>query len=105
MRFSIRSDDNSHVSGEDWLQATNRAGFGIAIVASADARILALNHAFAKMHGYDAMEMIGRTLDEFTVKGSRRPLGITIRTSSGEAPDIYESVQVRKDGTTFARIA
>src|SRR5215467_3674851 len=96
-------DDNSHVRSEDWLQAANQAGFGIVLLTPAGGRILAANPAFVAMHGYRSKEdMIGKTLEEFAVKGSRKLLRISSEAASLRAVEIYESLHVREDGTTFA---
>ncbi len=87
---------------EAWPQAVNRAGFGMAVIEPHGRRLLAVNDAFASMHGYVPEEMAGKTLDEFTVAGSLRPLTMPSEKSPGQSQKIYEAVHIRKDGTTFA---
>ena len=74
----------------------------MAVIEPDGRRLLAVNDAFASMHGYEAEEMVGKTLDEFTVAGSWRPLTMPSDTSPGQSQKIYEAVHIRKDGTTFA---
>ena len=88
----------------DWRQAVNQAGFGFAIVRGEDRRLLDLNDAFAAMHGYEPAEMVGRSLDEFSAPAAWKPLGFTTRANPGPRQQLYESVHIRKDGTTFACI-
>jgi PAS domain S-box-containing protein len=87
---------------ESWREAANRAGFGIAVIEPDGQVLLAVNEAFAAMHGYDPEEMTGKPLDEFTVAASLRPLTMPSETSPGKSQEIYEAVHIRKDGTTFA---
>lgn len=87
---------------EEWGNAINRAGFGMAVIEPQGRRLLAVNAAFAIMHGYEPVEMVGKSLDEFTVAASWRPLSMPSETSPGASQEIYEAVHIRKDGTTFA---
>jgi PAS domain S-box-containing protein len=88
----------------DWRQALNQAGFGLAIVRGEDRNLLDLNDAFAAMHGYEAAEMLGKSLDEFSAPSTWRPLGFTTRANAGPRQQLYESIHTRRDGTTFACI-
>jgi len=88
----------------DWRQALNQSGFGLAIVLGEDRRLLDLNDAFAAMHGYEAAEMLGKSLDEFSAPSNWKPLGFTTRANAGPRQQLYQSIHIRRDGTTFACI-
>lgn len=88
----------------DLRRALNQAGFGIVVVAGEGRKLLEVNEAFAAMHGYESAEMVGRSLDEFSAPSTWKPLGFVIRTSVDTRQQLYESIHMRKDGTTFACI-
>ena len=101
---SSTSDGNTRSDPEEWGRAVNLAGFGMAVIEPQERRLLAVNDAFAVMHGYDPVDVVGKTLDEFTVAASWKPLSMPSETSPGASQEIYEVVHIRKDGTTFACI-
>ncbi len=86
----------------DWRRALNQAGFGIVIVRGEDRKLIDVNDRFASMHGYESAEMVGRSLHEFSAPSTWKPLGFALR--AGLSPQLYESIHLRKDGTTFACI-
>jgi PAS domain S-box-containing protein len=98
----LSPNESSPADTGDWRQAISQAGFGMAVVAPGKRLLLAVNDAFAAMHGYDPAEMVGKSLDEFTVAGSGRPLTMPSDSSPGAVQEVFETVHIRKDGTTFA---
>jgi PAS domain S-box-containing protein len=87
----------------DWRRAVNQAGFGIAIVGGGTSKLLEVNDAFAAMHGYEPAEMVGKALEEFTAS-AWKPLNPSAAETLGPSQQLYQSMQIRKDGTTFACI-
>lgn len=102
--FSVGLREDSRQDDFNWREAVNRAGFGIAVVRGADHLLLAVNEAFAAMHGYEPAEMAGRSLGEFTAPASWKPFSLSTGRIPGEARQLYESTHIRKDGTKFACI-
>jgi PAS domain S-box-containing protein len=83
-----------------WEQIFRHAGWGVAVVEPATDRLLAVNQAFASMHGYTVEELVGKPLlatlapeavDTFPPDSA--PHAIDHRE--------YESVHLRKDGSRF----
>jgi PAS domain S-box-containing protein len=97
----LQPEDDGIADAEKWRRAIHQAGFGMAVVVPGDRRLLAVNAAFAAMHGYGPAEMIGKTLEEFTAASSWKPLRIPSKPQ-GPTQELYESVHIRKDGSTFA---
>ncbi len=91
-----RSEEALRESEERFRKLTEAANEGIAIYEQG--RILEANQATAKMLGYELPEVIGRHALEFTAPESRALVLHNIQ-SGYEKP--YESVGLRKDGTTF----
>jgi PAS domain S-box-containing protein len=80
---------------DKWHRIFQQAGFGVAILVDAGKKILEVNEAFARMHGY--------TLGELHDK----PFGELVAGDVGGRTDdhlVYESVHKRKDGSTFYAI-
>ena len=91
-----RAEEALRESEERFRKLTEAANEGIAIYEQG--RILEANQAMAEMLGYELPEVIGRHALEFTAPESRALVLRNIR-SGYEKP--YESVGLRKDGTTF----
>ena len=82
---------------EERFRSLSDAAFeGIAI--SEGGRILEVNKSFAEMYGYEASEVVGMPALDFVVPESREAVR---RHISSHAPEPYEVVSLRKDGTTF----
>lgn len=62
-------------------------------------RITYMNPADARMHGYQAQELIGKDVEVLAPPELRQPMNLEqIRNSNGSA---RESLNIRKDGSTF----
>ena len=87
---------------EDYLhqleQAVETMQLGVTI-ADLDGKIIYTNQAEAALHGYDKQELIGKNVNTLAPPELRKPLTVTqIREWKGL---VRESVNVRKDGSTF----
>jgi len=81
------------------------AGWGIVLADPVDNTIVACNPAFAEMHGWFMEEMTGRDLADTFAPESRPDLPGYARSVHEKGRHTYESVHVRKDGTTFPTLA
>ena len=83
-----------------WEHVFDQTQFGLSVAAVADDTILAVNEAYARMHGYAVEELLGR------------PIGVTCDLPADELAEIItrinenghvvgEFLHRRKDGTTF----
>lgn len=65
-------------------------------------RIIFANKAFCDMHGYAVEEVIGRPYMDFVAPESRKDLArIYEERATGQAPDQYIYMRLRKDGSTL----
>ncbi|MCB2154626.1 response regulator [bacterium] len=69
-----------------------------AIVIHRDGKVLAANHRFATMHGYEPEEVIGRCVYDFVANQSRDRV---IERVAEDARELFCGVGQRKDGSTF----
>jgi PAS domain S-box-containing protein len=83
-----------------WEHVFDQTQFGLSVASVADDTILAVNEAYARMHGYAVEELLGR------------PVGITCELPAGELAEMItrinenghvvgEFLHRRKNGTTF----
>ena len=87
---------------EDYLrqleQAVENMQLGVTI-ADLDGKIIYTNQAEAALHGYEKKELIGKNVNTLAPPELRKPL--TIRQIRKWKGLVRESVNVRKDGSTF----
>jgi PAS domain S-box-containing protein len=77
------------------------AGWGVAIINAPDSTLLAVNPAFARMHGYTVDELVGRPLKDLWAPESRDQLPEQIRRVHEKGHHLFEVTHMRKDGSRF----
>jgi PAS domain S-box-containing protein len=84
-----------------WELIFQFAGWGVAIVDPTNHDLLAVNPAFARMHGYAVGELLGWSLQELFAPGSGEDLPARAHQVHEQGHLVYQSVHRRKDGTSF----
>jgi two-component system, cell cycle sensor histidine kinase and response regulator CckA len=84
-----------------WADIFNNTKMGIVVGDPVGERIIIVNHAFADMHGYAADELIGKPLADLFTFEKRAELFHHMHTADRVGHHIFESLQRRKDGSTF----
>src|SRR5262249_2206113 len=84
-----------------WEQVFHHAGWGVAITDPESNTLQAVNLAFARMHGYEVGELLGRPLADTIAPESRSELEDHFRVAHEQGRHVYESVHLRRDGTRF----
>ncbi|HTV21950.1 MAG TPA: PAS domain S-box protein, partial [Polyangiaceae bacterium] len=84
-----------------WEQLFQHAGWGVAMIEPGTHRLLAVNPAFARMHGYNVDELLGRPLSECLAPESRLELDGHAATARSDGHHQYEAIHLRKDGSRF----
>lgn len=77
------------------------AGWGMVIVDAATERITHVNEAFAQMHGYAIDEVRGRNFHDFYAPEVRTVIDETKAKVDRQGHLAFETIRVRKDGSTF----
>lgn len=84
-----------------WEEVFLHAGFGVAIVDPEDQTLLAVNPAFAKMHGHTAEGLVGQSLAVTVAPESQGELLEHAQLAQEQGHHVYESLHIRKDGSAF----
>lgn len=82
-----------------WAHIFEHADWGIATIRQDTFTMV--NPTYAKMHGYTAKELIGRSIYDIYAPESRADLREQIRIAYENGHHIYESRQIRRDGSIF----
>jgi PAS domain S-box-containing protein len=84
-----------------WEGLFQHAGWGVAMTEPDTHRLLAVNPAFARMHGYSVDELVGRPLSDCLTPESRTELGRELRSTEEGGHHQFEAMHLRKDGSQF----
>jgi PAS domain S-box-containing protein len=104
LRERSSGEDHRRTRLEDalqkWIRVFDVAGWGAAIVDAVDLRVEAANPAFARMHGYSGPDsFLGHS---YTTLLPPDQMGETARWSGeSQLSEVYESVHLRLDGSSF----
>lgn len=85
-----------------WEELFQHAGWGVAMTEPETHRLLAINPAFARMHGYSVDELLGRPLSDCLAPESRPELAQHAEATSSDGHHQYEAIHLRKDGSRFS---
>jgi PAS domain S-box-containing protein len=83
-----------------WEQLFQHAGWGVAMTEPGTHRLLAVNPAFASMHGYSVDELLGRPLTDCLAPESHVELAAS-SAAAGDGHHQYETIHLRQDGSRF----
>ena len=89
------------VAESDRARLFEHAGWGVAIVSDTDNRLVAVNPAFASMHGYSVDELIGCELKMVCPPPTHAQLVEDIKRLNDKGHHLFEGSHVRKDGSQF----
>jgi PAS domain S-box-containing protein len=84
-----------------WEYIFENAGWGIVVLDAARLSMRNVNPAYARMHGYTQEELMGRPLVDTLSPESRTRLEKNMAIADENGHYVYESLHLRKDGTTF----
>jgi PAS domain S-box-containing protein len=84
-----------------WERVFHHAGWGIALTAPDDCTFRTVNPAFARLHGYEAEELVNRPLTALLAPESHAALPAHLAAADRVGHHRFETVQLRRDGTRF----
>lgn len=83
-----------------WAHMFEHAEWGVAI-GSVDGRLLEMNPAYAKMHGYTVEELLNKPVNSVFAPGVADELRALIQTTNETGHAVMESKHIRRDGSIF----
>lgn len=84
-----------------WGQIFEHAEWGIVIGSSDGKKVEMMNPAYAKMHGYDPDEVIGKEISFFFAPESQAFISENISLAHQKGHHVWEAIHTHKDGHTF----
>ena len=89
------------LDAQRWKQVFEQAGFGLAYGGIEANTLLAVNPAFARQRGYTVEELVGQPIPIVYAPEERAAMAARFPAIDRTGHLVYESVHIRKDGTTF----
>lgn len=84
-----------------WAELFELAAWGVVISTTDGARLERINPAFARMHGWTVDELVGRPLLDVFAPEAHEALAAHLDAVETTGHHRFESVHIRKDGSTF----
>jgi diguanylate cyclase (GGDEF)-like protein/PAS domain S-box-containing protein len=84
-----------------WAELFERAAWGVVISTPDGTRLQRMNPAFARMHGWTVDELVGRRLLDVFAPEAHAALATHLDELNRAGHHRFESMHVRKDGSTF----
>lgn len=109
-RRSVRSREETDLARDErkveddayrWQQVFAQAEFGLAYGDFKTNTFLAVNPAFARQRGYTVEELVGQPITMVYAPEERAAMAARFPAIDRTGHLVYESVNIRKDGTTF----
>jgi PAS domain S-box-containing protein len=84
-----------------WAEAFAHAKWGVVMGDAEGRRLIAVNRAFAEMHGHTVEELVGMPILDVFAPEVRDEVPERIRRANEEGHYAWETLHVRKDGSVF----
>ena len=101
MHEDITASKRAEETAGRWANIFEHVRWGAVMVNDDGSKLVMMNPAYARMHGYTVEELIGRSLIDLFAPEARAELAEHIRTTREYGHHTFESLHIRRDGTTF----
>jgi PAS domain S-box-containing protein len=101
MHEDITASKRAEETAQRWASVFEHVRWGAVMVNEDGSQLVMMNPAYAGMHGYTVEELIGKPLIELFAPEARDELAGHIRATREQGHHTFESLHVRRDGTTF----
>lgn len=88
-----------------WRQVFENSAWALVVVSPHDGKIEEVNRAYAEMHGYGRHELLGKPVIATISEESRLILPSRAKEIARSGHVVFESRQIRKDGSKFTALA
>ncbi|MBA2732775.1 MAG: PAS domain S-box protein, partial [Acidobacteria bacterium] len=101
MHEDITARKRAEEEAQRWANVFEHVQWGVVSVSEDGSKLVMMNPAYARMHGYTVQELIGRPLTDLFAVDAQAELPEQIRLTRERGHHAFESTHIRKDGTVF----
>ncbi|HYY98551.1 MAG TPA: PAS domain S-box protein, partial [Pyrinomonadaceae bacterium] len=101
MHEDITARRRAEEAARRWAEVFEHVQWGVVLGDAETGNLLAMNPAYARMHGYEVGELAGRPIADVFAPEARDSLAEHVRTTVEQGHNAIKSLHVRKDGSVF----
>ncbi|HVF42845.1 MAG TPA: PAS domain S-box protein [Pyrinomonadaceae bacterium] len=101
MHEDITARRRAEEEARRWAEVFEHVQWGVVLGDAETGKLLAMNPAYARMHGYEVEELAGRPIADVFAPEVHGTLAEHIRTTVERGYNTMKSLHVRKDGSVF----
>jgi two-component system cell cycle sensor histidine kinase/response regulator CckA len=97
----ISARKRNEEQAERWKRIFESGEIGIAVSRASDDTYLEVNAAFARQHGYERHELIGKSILDISPPADKQKVLDSARSINEQGHFVFETIHRRKDGSCF----
>jgi PAS domain S-box-containing protein len=101
MHEDITARRRAEEQARRWAEVFEHVQWGVVLGDAATGRLLTMNPAYARMHGYEVEELAGRPIADVYAPEARAALTEQLRVTVEQGHSAFKSLHVRGDGSVF----
>jgi PAS domain S-box-containing protein len=101
MHEDITARRRAEEQARRWAEVFEHVQWGVVLGDAETGKLLTMNPAYARMHGYEVGELIGRPIADVFAPEVRDSLAEHVRVTVEQGHNAIKSLHVRKDGSVF----
>ena len=101
MHEDITASKRAEETAQRWTNVFEHVRWGAVMVNEDGSKLVMMNPAYARMHGYTVEELVGRPLIDLFAPETQAELVEHIRATREQGHYTFESLHIRRDGTVF----
>ena len=101
MHEDITARRRAEEQARRWAEVFEHVRWGVALGDAETGKLLTMNPAYARMHGYEVEELTGRPIADVYAPEARASLDEQLRVTLEEGHSAFKSLHLRRDGSKF----
>jgi PAS domain S-box-containing protein len=101
MHEDITARRRAEEEARRWVEVFEHVQWGVALGDAETGKLLSMNPAYARMHGYEVEELAGRPIADLYAPEARASLAEHLRVTVEQGHSAFKSTHLRRDGTAF----
>jgi PAS domain S-box-containing protein len=101
MHEDITARRRAEEAARRWAEVFEHVRWGVVLGDPETGKLLTMNPAYARMHGYEVEELAGRPIADVYAPEARASLAEQLRATVERGHSAFKSTHLRRDGTAF----
>jgi PAS domain S-box-containing protein len=101
MHEDITARRRAEEQARRWAEVFEHVQWGVVLGDAETGKLLTMNPAYARMHGFEIEELAGRPIADVYASEAREALAEQLRVTLEQGHSAFKSLHVRRDGSVF----